>query len=301
MMRSETFLGVMYPVLLDGAMGTQLAARGLEMGGQNCLLNPETVRDIHRAYVEAGADILITNTLTMNRIYIETHKLGVGVEEVNIAGARLAREASGDRPVLGDISSTGQLLEPYGECSEEQAFAAFREQARHLANAGVDGFIVETMLDLREALCAARACRAVADLPVVMTLSFQTSDHGGRTIMGNSAAEIAEAASVVDVVAVGANCGSLDPSQTAAVLAIMRAACSLPLVAQPNAGIPRLSGGVTIFDMNSTDFATGIADCLRSGARLVGGCCGTSPEHIRQTRNTIDRMRKETTTPPTVQ
>jgi hypothetical protein len=197
-MRTDAFLGVAYPVLLDGAMGTQLAARGLQMGGQNCLSNPDAVRDIHRAYVEAGADILITNTLTMNRVYIETHKVGVGVEEVNIAGARLAREASGGRPVLGDISSTGQLLEPYGECSEEQAFAAFREQAQHLANTGVHGFIVETMLDLREALCAARACRAVADLPVVMTLSFQTTDQGGRTIMGNSAAEIAEAASATE-------------------------------------------------------------------------------------------------------
>jgi len=210
-MSGDTFLGVAYPVLLDGAMGTQLAARGLEMGGQNCLSNPEAVRDIHRAYVEAGADILITNTLTMNRVYIETHKVGVGVE-VNTAGARLAREAGGNRPVLGDMSSTGQLLEPYGEGSEAQAFAAFREQAQRLANAGVDGFIVETMLDLREALCAVRACRVVAELPVVMTLSFQTSDHGGRTIMGNSAAEIAEAASAAGVVAVGANCGSLDPS-----------------------------------------------------------------------------------------
>jgi 5-methyltetrahydrofolate--homocysteine methyltransferase len=169
------------------------------------------------------------------------------------------------------------LLEPYGKGTETQAFASFKEQARHLANAGVDGFIVETMLELREALCAARACRAVADLPVVMTLSFQTTDQGGRTIMGNSAAEIAEAASAADMVAVGADCGSLDPSQMAAVLAIMRAACSLPLVAQPNAGVPRLSGGVTVFDMSPTDFAVGIADCLRSGARLVGGCCVKSP------------------------
>lgn len=300
MMRSDTFLGVAYPVLLDGAMGTQLAARGLEMGGQNCLSNPDAVRDIHRAYVEAGADILITNTLTMNRIYLETHKVGVGVEEVNIAGARLAREAGGNRPVLGDMSSTGRLLEPYGEGSETQAFAAFKEQARHLAHAGVDGFLVETMLDLREALCAVRACRAVADLPVVMTLSFQTSNHGGRTIMGNRAAEIAEAASAAGVVAVGANCGSLDPFQTAAVVADMRAACSLPLVAQPNAGVPRVVGGATVFDMSPADFAAGIAECVRCGARLVGGCCGTSPEHIRQTRSTIDRTRTEPTTPRTV-
>ena len=135
------------------------------MGGQSCLAHPDAVRSIHRAYVEAGCDILITNTLTMNRIFIETHKVGVDVREVNVAGARLARQAAGSGcRVLGDISSTGQLLEPYGECTEEQVFAALKEQAGHLAGAGVDAFIVETMLDLREALCAVRACHAAADL-----------------------------------------------------------------------------------------------------------------------------------------
>jgi 5-methyltetrahydrofolate--homocysteine methyltransferase len=137
-------------ILLDGAMGTQLAMAGLDMGGENCVSHPDEVLSVHKQYAEIGCDILITNTLTMNRISIETHRVGVDVKKVNLSGAKLAKAAAGsDQCVLGDISSTGQLLEPYGKYSEEQFYAAFREQAEHLLAGGVDGFIVETMIDLR--------------------------------------------------------------------------------------------------------------------------------------------------------
>ena len=132
------------PILLDGAMGTQLAAAGLAMGGQICLSHPEAVVAVHKAYVDAGSEVLITNTLTMNRIFIETHAIGVDVKEVNLAGALLARSAARDgRYVLGDISSTGQMLEPYGEYSEQQFRDTFQEQAEHLLAGGVDGFMIE--------------------------------------------------------------------------------------------------------------------------------------------------------------
>ena len=270
------------PILLDGAMGTQLAAAGLDMGGQNNLSHPGDVLAVHRRYAQAGCDILITNTLTMNRIYIETHHVGVDVAEVNLAGARLGRSAaSGGRYVLGDISSTGQMLEPYGDYTEAQFHEAFREQAGYLALGGVDGFIVETMLDLREALCAVRACREVAGaLPVLASLSFQTTKRGGRTVMGNSAREAALALADAGVAAVGANCGSLDPGETAVIVALMREAVDTPVLAQPNAGKPRLVEGRTVFDLTPEQFAEGMAECLRAGAGLVGGCCGTSPEHM---------------------
>jgi 5-methyltetrahydrofolate--homocysteine methyltransferase len=275
-------------VLLDGAIGTQLETYGLEMGGQNSSSHPETVLSVHRRYSETGCNALTTNTLTMNRIYIETHGLQVGVKEVNLSGARLARAAATPgQYILGDISSTGQLLEPYGDYSEEQFYTAFKEQAEYLLMGGVDGFIVETVLDLREALCALRACRDVSSLPVLVTLSFQTADNGGRTIMGNKACDSAELLVEAGATAVGANCGNLDPHETSLIISMMRNCVDIPLVAQPNAGKPRWVDNRTVFDMSAEDFADGIAECIKAGATIVGGCCGTTPEHIRYVAATI--------------
>ncbi|MBN1342084.1 MAG: homocysteine S-methyltransferase family protein [Phycisphaerae bacterium] len=271
------------PVLLDGAMGTQLAALGLDMGGQNNLSHPDEVAAIHQAYAQAGCSILTTNTLTMNRIFVDTHRVGVDVRQVNLAGAGLARSAVPDgQYVMGDMSSTGQMLEPYGDYKTEAFHDTFKEQAEALAEGGVDGFIVETVLDLREALCAVRACKAVGSLPVIASLSFQTVDHGGRTAMGNTAQETAIALADAGADAVGVNCGDLDPVQTAAIVAIMSQAVSVPILAQPNAGRPKLIAGKTVFDMTPERFADGIAECVRAGASLVGGCCGTSPAHIHR-------------------
>jgi 5-methyltetrahydrofolate--homocysteine methyltransferase len=278
----QFFSNIKKTILLDGAMGTQLAEAGLEMGGQNSLTHPDAVLAIHRQYVECGVDLLITNTLTMNRINIESHNIGVDVREVNLAGARLAKAAVREgQYVLGDVSSTGQMLKPYGSLSEEDAYAAFKEQAAILAEGGVDGFIIETMFDLRETLCALRACKEAADLPVIASIAFNTVEHGGRTIMGDSAQDCAQALDEAGAYAVGANCGSLTPFQMAEIVSKMREVTSLSIVAQPNAGKPRLVENRTVFDMSPPDFAVGIHQCLQAGARLVGGCCGTSAAHIR--------------------
>ena len=269
-------------ILLDGAMGTQLAEAGLEMGGQTSITHPDAVVAIHRQYVECGVDVLITNTLTMNRVNIESHNVGVDVREVNLAGAKLAKAAVREgQYVLGDISSTGKMLKPYGDLLEEHAYAAFKEQAGILAEGEVDGFIIETMFDLREALCALRACKEAADLPVIASIAFNTVKNGGRTIMGNSARDCAQALTEAGACAVGANCGSLDPVQMSEVVSKMREATSLPVLAQPNAGKPRFVENRTVFDMSPSDFAAGIYQCLQGGAQLIGGCCGTSPAHIR--------------------
>ncbi len=279
------------PILLDGAMGTQLAAAGLEMGGQNCVSHPEAVVSVHKAYADAGCEMLISNTLTMNRISVETHDLDVDVTAVNTAGARLARSAAtAGQIVLGDVSSTGKLLEPYGDYTEEQFYEAFREQAECLLRGGVDGFIVETVLDLREAVCALRACRDVSGLPVLVTLSFQTTDKGGRTVMGNSAAESAQALAAGGATAIGVNCGDLDPRETALTIGMMRECVDLPLIAQPNAGKPRLVNGQTTFDMSPETFAKGIVECVEAGASFVGGCCGTTPEHMRWVAETLGKL-----------
>lgn len=269
-------------VFLDGAMGTQLGAAGLEMGGQNNVTHPEAVQAVHERYAACGVDLLITNTLTMNRVNIESHKVGVDVREVNLAGVRLAKAAArGNQLVLGDMSSTGKMLKPYGQLAEEDAYEAFREHAALLAEGGVDGLIIETMIDLREALLALRAAKEAASLPVLVTVAFNTAGNGGRTVMGNTARDCAQALTEAGADAVGANCGSLDPSEIAQVIAMMREVTSLPLVAQPNAGKARLVQKQLVFDMTPEAFAAGIKECVEAGARFVGGCCGTAPEHIK--------------------
>jgi len=269
-------------ILLDGAIGTELDKRGLMGRAGNNLDAPETVLEIQREYAACGCDALTTNTLTMNRIYIETHDLGVSVRDVNKAGVKLARQAAGkDRYVLGDISSTGQLLEPYGTYKESQFYDAFREQAGILAESGVDGFIIETVFDLREAMCALRACKDNFSLPVIVSIAFKTEEKGGRTMMGDSAEQCARSLTDAGADVIGANCGDLDPTQMAVVVSFLKSATTLPVLAQPNAGRPKLVEGKTVFEMAPASFAAGIAECLGAGARLVGGCCGTSPEHIR--------------------
>jgi 5-methyltetrahydrofolate--homocysteine methyltransferase len=268
--------------LLDGAMGTRLSESGLEMGGQNNVTHPQTVLDIHNEYADSGCDILITNTLTMNRIYIETHHLDISVQEVNQQGVKLAKSAAGNHLyVLGDISSTGRLLEPYGDLSEEDAYNAFKEQASLLAAEGVDGFIIETMIDLREALCAVRACKAAASLPIIASMAFANSKKGAVTVMGNTAQDCANVLAEEGVIAIGTNCGDLAPSQMASVVKTLSKETSLPIMTMPNAGMPALRGNRTVFDVSPDNFASGISECIKAGARLIGGCCGTSPDHIR--------------------
>jgi 5-methyltetrahydrofolate--homocysteine methyltransferase len=269
-------------ILLDGAIGTELDKRGLMGRASNNLDAPDAVLEIQREYASCGCDALTANTLTMNRIYIETHNLGISVQDVNKAGVELARHAAGKSLyVLGNLSSTGQLLEPYGTYKESQFCEAFREQAGILAESGADGFIIETMFDLREALCALRACKGDFSLPVIVSIAFMTAERSGRTMMGDSAEQCARRLTDAGADVIGANCGDLDPAQTAVIVSYLKSATKLPVLAQPNAGRPKLIGDKTVFEMAPAQFARGIAECVRAGARLVGGCCGTSPEHIR--------------------
>jgi 5-methyltetrahydrofolate--homocysteine methyltransferase len=279
-------------LLLDGAMGTELASAGLEMGGQNCLSHPAAVLAVHTSYLDCGVDLLITNTLTMNRVYIETQHLTsedgpIDVRKVNIAGARLARAAADggkDKPVfvLGDLSPTGQMLAPLGPLTEAAAYAAYFEQATALLIGGVDGFLIETMYDLNEAVCALSACREVAaGLPALVSMSYRTAARGGRTLMGNTARMCAEVLEQEGAAAIGANCGDVTPQELAGIVETLRNTTHLPVLAQPNAGLPVLKGRRTVFEMAPKTFAEGMAQCLDAGARLVGGCCGTTPAHIR--------------------
>jgi 5-methyltetrahydrofolate--homocysteine methyltransferase len=286
-----TFLGSRGIIVLDGAIGTELDKRGLMGRARNNLDNPDVVLEIQREYAKGGCDALTSNTLTMNRIYIETHNVDVSVRDVNLAGVKLARKAAGNiQFVLGDISSTGQLLEPYGTYKEQQFCDAFKEQAEILAEAGVDGFIIETIFDLREAMCAVRACKDHFPLAVIASIAFATEQKGGRTIMGNSAEDCVKGLADAGADVIGANCGDLAPAQMAVVVSIMKSAAAVPILAQPNAGRPKLIGDKTVFEMAPLPFAEGIAECVQAGASIVGGCCGTTPEHIRAV---VDLLKKK--------
>ncbi|OHB60548.1 MAG: hypothetical protein A2167_06385 [Planctomycetes bacterium RBG_13_46_10] len=280
-------------ILLDGAIGTELDKRGLMGRASNNLDSPEIVLQIQREYAQCGCDALTTNTLTMNRIFIETHNVNVFVRDVNKAGVKLARQAAGvGQYVLGDISSTGQMLEPYGTYKEQQFYDTFKEQAEILAEAGVDGFIIETVFDLHEALCALRACKDIFSLPVIVSIAFATETKGARTIMGNTASECAKQLTDAGADALGANCGDLDPAQMAVVVSLLKKETNVPILAQPNAGRPRLVEDKTTFDMGPEAFAAGINKCLQAGARLVGGCCGTTPAHIRAVADLLNRKKR---------
>ncbi len=280
-------------ILLDGAIGTELDKRGLMGRASNNLDNPEVVLEIQQEYSRCGCDALTTNTLTMNRIYIETHNVDVSVRDINRAGVELARQAANeDQYVLGDISSTGQLLEPYGTYKESQFYDTFKEQAEILSEAGVDGFIIETIFDLREAICALRACKGNFPLPVIVSIAFKTETKGGRTIMGNSTEDCAKILTDAGADVIGTNCGDLDPSQMAVVVSLLKEETDVPILAQPNAGKPKLVEDKTIFDMEPETFALGINRCLQAGARLVGGCCGTTPEHIRAAAALLNRKKR---------
>jgi 5-methyltetrahydrofolate--homocysteine methyltransferase len=285
------FLRSQKPILLDGAMGTTLDKRGLMSRARNNLDSPQVVLEIHKEYAACGCHILTTNTLTMNSVYIRTHNVDVDVREVNKAGAELARQAAGkNQYVLGDISSTGQLLKPYGDYEEKCFYDAFREQAGILAEAGVDGFIIETIFDVREAICALRACKDNFSLPVIVSIAFATDVNGGRTIMGNTASQCAEKLTDAGADVIGANCGDIDPARMAVVISLLCSATKLPVLAQPNAGKPRLHEGATVFDMTPESFAGGIIDCISAGAQLVGGCCGTTPDHIKAVADVLGKV-----------
>jgi len=275
-------------ILLDGAMGTELSRLGVKSIVSANITDSNAVLEIHKKYLEAGSNAIITNTLTLNRINIESHHLDIDVGSVNTAGAALARSAAkGNGFVLGNLSSTGQMLEPYGTYSEADLIGAFREQASYLQEGHVDGFIIETVFDLREALCALKACKAASSLPVLVCIAFNSEQNGGRTIMGDSARDCATRLAENGADALGANCGGIDPLQLAEIVSTMSGSTKLPIIAEPNAGKPKLVNGKTEFDMEPAVFAAGTMECKKAGARILGGCCGTTPEHIRALRSAL--------------
>lgn len=272
-------------VLLDGALGTELMARGLPPGAPPELWNadrPDLVREVHAAYIAAGADAVSTNTFGGTPLKLAAHGLEARAYELNRAAARLAREAAPPgRFVLGSLGPTGRFLPPQGPASEDELAAAYAEQARALADGGVDAFLIETQYDLCEAQAAVRGVRRVSDRPVLATLTFGAFRRGYFTIMGDEAGRSAAALEQAGADAVGANC-TLTSEQMVGCVRALRGGTSRPVVAQANAGPPvARPDGTAGYALTVEDYVRFVPEIVRAGAVLIGGCCGTTPAHIR--------------------
>lgn len=271
-------------LVADGATGTNFLKRGLPRGVPSdlwVLENPQAVIQLHRDFVEAGANILLTDTFGATRLRLARSKAGERAVELNQQAVALAREAIGDKQVFvaGSMGPIGELLKPMGPLAESDAEAAFTEQARALAEAGVDLLVVETQFDLAEAKAALRAVRSVTDLPLVCSFSF---DRGTRTMMGVKPGQLAAELEPLGVDLIGVNCGrSLD--ENLKVLREVRATTQLPLWFKPNAGLPHTSEhGETTYAVAPEEMGAQVSAWVEAGAAVVGGCCGTSPEHLRR-------------------
>ena len=271
-------------LIADGATGTMLLEAGLPTGtpGEAWVLEwPEVIMKLHRAYVEAGSQIILTCTFGGTRARLKAAGLEVQVAEINCRAAELARQVAGaDRYVGGDIGPTGELMVPLGPLTYEAAVELFAEQAQALAAGGADCIYIETMSDLNEAKAAVEGARQGCDLPVFCTFSFDTH---GRTSMGVSPTQAAQAMAALGVPATGANCGHA-PEEVLDILPQMRQAApdaeAIALIAKPNAGLPRLVKRQVVYDATPERMAELARRYVELGACIVGACCGSSPAHI---------------------
>lgn len=282
-------------LLADGALGTELQARGLPPGEapERCnLTRREAVTEIARLYAEAGADIVTTNSFGGSPLRLAAHGLAERTEEVNRLAVELARAAAGARAfIAGSVGPTGRLLAPLGDVEPDDVGAGYERQLRALARAGVDLVLVETMSDLAEATLAVRAARNVApEIPVAATMTFDTTPRGFFTVMGVSVEMAAAGLEAAGAEIVGSNCGGGSEGMIAVARAF-RDASALPIVIQPNAGLPQRRDGGFVYAESPELMAARAAALLDLGVRIVGGCCGTTPAHTRALRAMIDARR----------
>ncbi len=280
----------------DGALGTMLLDRGLAPGQSPeslALTHPEILEEIARLYLEAGAEILETDTFGGSPLKLALHGLEAETEQVNREAVRVVRAiADGKAYVAASMGPSGRLAEPYGDTSRAALYDSFRRQASALVAAGADAVCVETMTDLTEATLAVRAVKAVtAGVPVIATMTFDQTPRGYFTIMGVSVPAAAAGLAEAGADAVGSNCGN-GVERMVAIAREVRAATRLPVVIQPNAGLPRTAGGRTVYDETPAFLADKARELLALGVSIIGGCCGTTPDHIRALRAMVDGARR---------
>ena len=276
-------------LLCDGAMGTMLQDAGALAGTCPELLNvtdPDMIRSVHRAYIQVGADIITTNTFGGSSVKLSAYGLEDRTEELNEAAVRAAlEEADGKVLVGGSIGPTGRFVSPVGDLSFDEAVDIFARQAKAITGAGADLIILETFTDIKEIRAAAIAIRSLSDIPILAHMTFEP---GGLTLLGSSPEAVAVTLEAAGVDAVGSNCG-LGPDGILGVVSRMSSVTDLPLTAVPNAGMPRLEGGKTVFPASPEEMAAFVQEFLGVGTAVIGGCCGTTPDHILRMKQALDK------------
>ena len=268
-------------VLLDGATGSNLIKRGMPAGvcpEEWILAHPEVLMQLQKEYVEAGSNVVYAPTFTCNRVKLDEYGLADRQKEIIHNLVAISREAAGENGlVAGDITMTGQQLYPMGKMGHEELIDIYKEQIQYMVEAGVDLLVVETMLSLAECRCALIAAKEVCELPVLVTLTFEGD---GRTLFGSDAQTVAVVLESLGADGIGVNCGA-GPKTMVPVIEEMAKVCNIPLIAKPNAGLPKMGeDGKTVYDMDVADFVEEMKLLVQAGAAVLGGCCGTSPAYI---------------------
>ena len=280
------------PVLIaDGALGGLLIGHGVPPGGcpeELVLRRPELLRAIATDYLEAGAEVVQTDTFGASPLKLSPYGLDGATEKINRRAAELVREVVDGRAyVSGSCGPCGGILRPYGEADPEEVRVGYRRQVGALIEGGIDVLFIETMIDLAEARLAVEAAREVSpDLPVAATMTFDATPRGFYTVMGNDIPACASALTETGADLVGSNCGNGVEDMTA-IAREFRSATSAPLLVQPNAGVPRISGGKTLYSEDPEFMAERAREFVEIGVEVVGGCCGTTPEHVRAMREAL--------------
>jgi 5-methyltetrahydrofolate--homocysteine methyltransferase len=280
-------------LLLDGGFGTELIKNGFPQGACPESWNvekPEVVKKIHQNYYDAGSDAVLTNTFGGTTIKLQSHNLEKECYELNRTAATIANEVKPEgRFVGGSMGPIGKFLKPHGDYSEQEFEDAYSEQARGLADGGVDFLLIETQYDLTEALCALRGARKASGLPVFVTMTFNHHPRGFFTLMGNSVDQFIESMEKEGVPVLGSNC-TLNSEEMAELVKIMREKTSLPIIAQANAGKPSLSEeGEVAYSQGMDDYLRFIPEIMTNGADIIGGCCGTDPDYIARMSEIVKR------------
>lgn len=280
-------------IVFDGAMGTMLQKKGLKSG--ECpeyynLLHPDIVYEIHKSYIDAGADVIETNTFGANRIKLKSYNLSDKLPEIVKSAVQIARKAAGDKAVALSIGPIGELMEPFGKLTFDEAYSAFAEVAVEGEKAGADLALIETMSDILEAKAAILAVKENTNLKVICTMTFQ---EDGRTLMGTDPVTAVVSLQGLGLDAIGVNC-STGPDMMADIVKKMAEVSRIPILAQPNAGMPHLEDGLTLYDITKEKFAVETKKLLECGASIVGGCCGTTPEFIKLLKAEIHDTEKKT-------
>ncbi|NLW85968.1 MAG: hypothetical protein GXY38_03760 [Planctomycetes bacterium] len=273
----------------DGAWGTEFQKLGLPAGCMPELWNwknPEAVASVAQGYVRAGSEVIITNTFGANRIMLSSHGLAQQTAQLAEQGVQISKRAAGsDVKVFASMGPTGKVV-MMGDTPVEEIFAAFREAAEALAWGGADAIVLESFQELEELRIALRAVKDATDLPVIASMTFASGPDGTCTMMGDKPSDLAAAAVSMSASAVGANCGA-GPDNYVKVAGMLKEACDLPIWIKPNAGLPIVVDRKTVFPMAPAQFAAYAPALVQAGASFIGGCCGTTPEHIRQVKKIL--------------